>query len=130
MKTFTSLLLLLSVVILFAASAFAAPTKLSFQNLSAAGQTNYPVTCSVVGILDKTDIINDNAERLNLTSLRSISLSKGGLGNYSTALTTKGSNFKIACVRTNDGTATTLKMYFDSMSGYWFPVSAGIYRFY
>jgi hypothetical protein len=126
----TLMLTILALIITATGALATPPTKISFQNMSAAGQTNYPVTCSIVGILDNKDQINDNNERLNTASLRTYALTKGGLANYSTSLTNRGSQFKIACVRSGDGTASTLKMYFNSLSSYWFPVSSGIYRFY
>jgi len=130
MKTFMSLLLVLALSIWFVSAAFAAPSTLSMQNYSAAGQTNYAASCAVVGVLDKSDKINDNDERINLASLRTFSLTKGGLANYSTSLHTKGSQFKIVCVRATTGADNPVKLFFDRVSAYWVSVTSGIFRFY
>lgn len=129
MKTFIALVLVVTVALL-SAPAFAAPTTLSFQNLSAAGQTNYAATCSVVGVLDNTDRINDNTERIYLPSLRTLSLTKGGLGNYSTALNTRSQNFRVTCVKAGTGDNYQIKMYFDRVTAYWMNVINGIFKFY
>jgi hypothetical protein len=125
------IILLTTLLLTLAGSAFAAPSKISFQNISGAGKTNDPATCSIVGVLDSSDKINDNAERINLPSLRTFALTKGGMANYSTSLNSpRGNQFKIACVKTSTGENLQLKMYFDSVSSRWFPVTSGLFRFY
>lgn len=119
----------LLLVLLCSGVALAAPTTLTLKNMSSAGQTNYAATCSVVGVLDNTDRINDNNERINTASLRTVSLTKGGMANYSTVLNTKGNQFRVACVR-SDGTDQVVKMFFDNIATFWMPIFKGIYRFY
>lgn len=129
MKKFAAFFVLTAIVILAASAAFAAPSKITFANPSSAGQTNYAATCSIVGILDNSNLLADNNERINTASLRTYALSKGGQANYSTALNTKGSQFRIACIKA-DGTEQVVKMFFDNISAYWMPVFKGIFKFY
>lgn len=129
MKKLTCIVLMFSMVLL-AAAALAAPSTISFQNNSTAGETNHAVTCSIVGINDKPDKVNDTYGRINLSSLRTYALTKGGLANYSASLHTKGTEFRATCVKTATGeTYQNVKVYFDRVSGKWIPIPNGQIKF-
>jgi len=123
-------LILIVLCLLFVVTAYAAPTTISFQNISAAGQTNFAATCNIVGVYDNVDLVNNTTDRINLTSLRTVSLTKGGLANYSTSLHPNNRSFRVTCVKTTTGdNYQQVKMYFDRVTTFWMHAVNGVFKF-